>query len=329
MATETSLRARLLLAIAPLCLAAACQEEPPPPPPPDAAVADLAMEEPPDLRALPDLRAPADAREGGGPGATRLRVMASNLTSGDAQSYDPGEGIRILQGLKPDVVMMQEFNYKTNSDADLRAFAEQTLGAAATYYRQPTGRIPNGVVSRYPIRDAGYWDDPQVSDRELVWARIDVPGDRDLWAVSVHLLTANEGVRNTEAQALVSYIKGQVPARDYLAIAGDFNTDSRGEPCLDTLRQVIVVPTQAPEDQAKNGNTNASRRKPYDWVLADPDLDPRQVPVTIGGATFPAGLVFDSRVYMPLGDVKPVLLGDSGAANMQHMAVVRDFLVGD
>jgi hypothetical protein len=46
--------------------------------------------------------------------------------------------------------------------------------------------------------------------------------------------------------------------------------------------------------------------------------------VTIGAASFPSGLVFDSRVYTPLADVSPIQLGDSAAVNMQHMAVVRD-----
>src|SRR5205085_11524393 len=41
----------------------------------------------------------------------RLRLVAANLTSGNFQSWDPGDGIRILEGLHPDVVLVQEFNY--------------------------------------------------------------------------------------------------------------------------------------------------------------------------------------------------------------------------
>jgi hypothetical protein len=37
--------------------------------------------------------------------------------------------------------------------------------------------------------------------------------------------------------------------------------------------------------------------------------------------------VFDSRVYSPLSDVPPVLAADSGASNMQHMGVVKDFKI--
>jgi hypothetical protein len=60
-------------------------------------------------------------------------------------------------------------------------------------------------------------------------------------------------------------------------------------------------------------------------VLANAGLDALRAPVVIGAGSFAAGLVFDSRVYTPLADVAPVVVGDSGAGGMQHMAVVRDF----
>ncbi len=59
-----------------------------------------------------------------------------------------------------------------------------------------------------------------------------MPGPKDLWVVSVHLLTASSCVRNTEATNLVNFIKANVPAADYLVVGGDFNTDSRSEACL-------------------------------------------------------------------------------------------------
>jgi hypothetical protein len=148
--------------------------------------------------------------------------------------------------------------------------------------------------------------------------------------VSVHLLTSSAGARDSQSQALVSFISANVPAADYLVVGGDFNTDTRTEPCLTTFSSVVVTSTtQAPYpvDQAGNGNTSANRSKPYDWVLADPDLNPLRIPVVIGSSTFPDGLVFDSRVYTPLEEVAPVVVSDSGAPNMQHMAVVKDFLV--
>jgi hypothetical protein len=50
----------------------------------------------------------------------------------------------------------------------------------------------------------------------------------------------------------------------------------------------------------------------------------RIVPVVLPSRTNATGLVFDSRVYTPLTDVSPVVSTDSGAVNMQHMAVVKD-----
>src|SRR5690606_42060241 len=72
---------------------------------------------------------------------------------------------------------------------------------------------------------------------------------------------------------------------------------------------------------------NASRSKPYDHVFADPDLRPYQVPTVIGENVFHAGLVLDSRTYTPLSDIAPAKYGDSGASNVQHMGVVKDFEV--
>jgi hypothetical protein len=82
-----------------------------------------------------------------------------------------------------------------------------------------------------------------------------------------------------------------------------------------------------PVDQAGDGDTNAGRTKPYDWVLPDKVLHECRTPLVIGSMSFPDGLVFDSRVFKPLGEVPPILVTDSGAPQMQHMAVMRAFLI--
>ncbi|MET0405653.1 MAG: lamin tail domain-containing protein, partial [Cystobacter sp.] len=258
---------------------------------------------------------------------TRVRLMAANISSGNAQSYDPGEGIRIFQGVKPDVVMIQEFNYKSNTDADLRSFVTTAFGSGYAYYRETGAQIPNGVISRYPIIASGEWKDTQVSNRDFAWARIDIPGPKDLWVVSVHLLTSGSGVRNTEATNLVSYIKSNVPAGDFLAIGGDFNSDSRGEALFSTFGSVVSTASPYPADKNGNVNTNASRAKPYDHVLVSSNLRAYQTSTVIGSSSFSAGLVVDTRVYSPLADISPAKSADSGATNMQHMAIVKDFLV--
>ena len=272
--------------------------------------------------ALAGFSAPASADE-------VVRIMAANTSSGNGQDYDPGEGIRIFKGLRPDVILIQEFNYLSDSPTDFRNFVDNAFGTEFQYFREPGNeQIPNGIISRYPIVQAGEWADSNVSNRDFAWARIDIPGDKDLWAVSVHLLTSGTGERNSEATALRNYIQSMVPAADYLVIGGDFNTDSFSESALGTLSAVVDTSGRSTDQLNKTG-TNASRSKPYDHVLPDPDLSPREIPLAINGHgfTYPNGLVFDSRVFTPLSAVSPVLAGDSGASGMQHMAVIRDFLI--
>jgi Endonuclease/Exonuclease/phosphatase family len=260
-------------------------------------------------------------------GAFLVRVVAANLTSGNLQSYDPLEGQRILQGLRPDVVLIQEFNFGNNTTATLQAFVDATTFDAGFAWSRGAGQIPNGVLSRWPIAASGEWIDPQVSNRTFAWARIDLPGPRDLWAVSVHLLTSNPNQRDLEARALLQRLEGQVPRGDLVVVGGDFNTDVRTEICFATLLPRLVTNGDEPADLGGNTGTNRNRTKPYDQVLASPCLRALQAPVQIGANRFDAGLVFDTRTYDPLADVAPAQAGDSAAVGMQHMAVVKDFAV--
>lgn len=257
--------------------------------------------------------------------SANLRIMAANISSGSSSTYDSGEGIRIFQGLHPDIALVQELNYKKNEKADLDAFVATAFGASYTYFREEGAQIPNGIVSRYPILSSGTWTDPQVSNRSFVYAKIDVPGPHDLWAVSVHLLTTSSNNRNLEAEALVAKLGTVVSADDYIVVGGDFNTALRTETCLTTFSALFNVDAPYPADQDGNDFTNAPRNAPYDWVLASPELGALQVPTVIADSSYEAGLVFDSRVYTPLGDVSPIEATDSTATNMQHMPVIKDF----
>ena len=256
-----------------------------------------------------------------------VRIIAGNLTSGTAQSYTPGHGIRIFQGLHPDIVLIQEFNYGTNTPVEHRAFVDMAFGPTFEYWRG-TGDIPNGVISRYHIVASGDWVDPYVANRAFSWARINVPGAHDLWAIAVHLLSSGGTQRANEATALVTHIHDNVPSDDLLVIGGDMNTETRVEGCVATLAVVVGVSAPYPTDETGNTNTNSPRARPYDWLLADSDLAATEVPVMVGAGMFVHGLVFDSRVYSLLTDVAPVMASDSAAVNMQHMAVVRDFRLG-
>ncbi len=289
---------------------------------PDSGVPDSGVPDSGVPDAGPDLR--CTARSTPLPDGGMVRIIAANLSSGNLQSWNPGHGKRILQGLKPDVVLIQEWNVGNETDVDRRAFVD-SLGPDYCFTIQSPANIPNGVISRFPIVDAGEWVDNQLTDRSFSWAQIDVPGPVDLWAVSVHLHTG--GKRPAQATALVNYVNQNVPAGAYLVIGGDFNSSSRTEPAMTTLSQVVRTAGPYPVDQSNNQDTNANRNSPYDWVAVDEDLHAHQVPVVIGASQFDAGLVFDSRVYQPLSDVSPVLVGDSAATGMQHMAVVKDFLL--
>jgi endonuclease/exonuclease/phosphatase family metal-dependent hydrolase len=260
-----------------------------------------------------------------------IRTVAANITSGNSQSYE-GPGTRILQGLQPDVVMLQEFNVgASSSTAEVRAWVNTTFGTGFSYFRESNynNGIPNGVISRWPIVASGSWDDTTIGDRGFAWARIDIPGDKNLWVVSVHLKASSgsSSQRHDQAQELVAYIKANVPSEDYLLIGGDCNTYSYTEACLGTLGEIIDVSAPRPMDQAGDPDTNSGRSSPYDWVLAEPELDTLETPVQIGSLSFANGLVFDSRVFSPLSSVSPVLSTDSGVTGMQHMAVVRAFAV--
>jgi endonuclease/exonuclease/phosphatase family metal-dependent hydrolase len=260
-------------------------------------------------------------------GETRIRVVSANLTD-RGQRYSE-HGIRIVRGLRPDVVLVQECNYGDGSEQAVRELAEAMVGPGAHAHREKPRGIPNAIFSRWPLKTRGVWDDPAVGDREWVHAWIDIPGNVDVFAVSVHF-KAKAGFAATragEARGLAEKVAAKVPAGSYIMIGGDLNTERADEACLRALGEVVVVPAERPVDQAGDADTNASRRKPYDWVLANEALERHRVAVRVGPQSFENGLVFDSRVFAPLEDVPGVERGDSGVPQMQHMAVVREFLV--
>ena len=261
-----------------------------------------------------------------------IRAIACNLTSGNGQAYSPdngnhsnpeGAGARILKALCPDIVMIQEFN----TSIPVRQWINQTLGEEYVFMVETGMQIPNGIISRFPIIESGSWDDPELENREFAWAHLRLPEERDLWVVSVHFHSKGENSRTTEATALASFIAAKVPKEAMLLIGGDFNTRSSGEPCLKALASTVVVPENPPMDQLGEPSTNAPRNRPYDWVLASDALEKLEVPVKLADLEFPHGLVFDSRVFVPLEKIPPVLKTDSAAPNMQHMGVVRDFKI--
>jgi endonuclease/exonuclease/phosphatase family metal-dependent hydrolase len=258
-----------------------------------------------------------------------VRIMAANTSSGRHQNYDVGEGNRMFRGLRPDIALVQEMNTGENKSSDYRAWVDAQFGPEFFYHVEEGEGLPNGIVSRFPILEDGEWDDPEMDNRDFAWARIDVPGDRDLWAVSVHWKASPDGAgrRARQAESLAQRISEKVPEGDLLVVGGDLNTHSEGESAVKTLERVLEVDAARPVDQRGRAGTNAKRSVRLDWILADADLEALAVPLRIGENEFPQGLVFDSRDYEPLEDVAPVTRGDSAAEGMQHMPVLRAFQI--
>ena len=249
-----------------------------------------------------------------------LTIATANLSNSTSQSYD-APGIRILQALKPDIVGIQEFNYKDGTSQDL---ARRILGNPFYFARESGGaRLPNGILSRYPIVAHGEWDDPYVSNRRFAWATIAIPGSKPLHVVSVHLLQRHADRRGPEARHLLQLIRGAFPENDYVVLCGDFNISTRNSEALDILA-IGFRDDHHPADQNGNKNTNANRNRPYDYVLPNPALAPCHVPTVLGGLVFPDGLVFDSTLWTP--PPPPAKVQDS-VDNMQHMPVMKTFRI--
>jgi endonuclease/exonuclease/phosphatase family metal-dependent hydrolase len=256
-----------------------------------------------------------------------VRVMAANL-NGNSQSYQPF-ALRIFQGLKPDIVAIQEFNYSNNTPADFRSMLDTAFGTDFVYFREAfTGSvdIPNGIISRYPILAAGSWTDTVQTqpNRGFAWAQIDLPGTNALYVVSVHLLTSSATARASEAANLKTLIQSAFPSNAWIVVAGDLNTDSRSETAIATFDS-FLSDNPIPTDAVSGGNSNTSlnRNHPHDYVLPSFSFTNLMAAAVFPSHSFANGLVFDSRVYTPLSDVAPVELDDS--TNAQHMAVLKDF----
>jgi endonuclease/exonuclease/phosphatase family metal-dependent hydrolase len=281
---------------------------------------------------LVSLLAWADSAPLGVPTNLTFTVMAANLTGG-SQRYEAPQ-IRLFQGLQPDIIAIQEFRYGNSSPSEIRSFVDTAFGTNFVYYRESspteTYSIPNGIVSRFPIVEAGAWDDLEIPDRGFAWARIRLLGTNELYLVSVHLKSGSNGTDKTrranEATQLKSLVQSSFPSNAWIIVAGDFNAGSRTETAQATFTSFLSdspIPTDAPV--GGNDNTNLKRTSPYDYVLPSFSLTNRLQPVRLGNQCFSNGLVFDSRLFTPLTAVAPIQMED--ATNCQHLAVLKAFEV--
>ncbi len=250
----------------------------------------------------------------------RVRLMAANITSGNAQAYEE-PGVRIFRALKPDVVMLQEFNVEGQSRD---AFVQNAFGAGYTHCVESDSSIPNGVVSRFPIVASGEWRNTSPNaNRDYAWARIDVPGPKNLLVVSVHLRTKG-GPRAIEEAELVNYMRGALGSDDMAVLGGDFNHDAHASPSMAGADAFLAMSAPLPQNMDGRPSTSSNLRKTLDHLFVSPALMKMERAVTLGGKTFDHGLVFTSDMASR-DEIAPVLPRDSFAVSMQHMPIVRDF----
>lgn len=255
-----------------------------------------------------------------------IRIMAANTTSGVYQAYeDPG--IRIFQGLKPDIVLIQEFNYQSGT---IRQLIDLAFGPEYYYYVEPGGeQIPNGIVSRWPIKASGEWNDTVgPSNRDFAWATIDVPGDIDLHVISVHLKSGESSIQEAEANLIKANVQANFSDSEYIVVGGDLNTTTRTSSAVTVFKSFLDADDHTPVDRNGNANTNAPRSSDYDWVMPNGTLDRYHTILYVGGAdrAYPEGIVFDSAVFPNVqSEVFPVQNGDSHVSGMQHMAVMKAY----
>lgn len=278
--------------------------------------------------------------EGGNGETVSFRAMAANISTGNNQSYDPGHGIRIFKAVKPDIVMIQEFRYGRNNDDDINSMVSSTFGPEYFYSRGryvDSSWIPNGIISRFPIIESGYWKSNLANNRDWDWAILDLPGNKELLVVSLHLLTEKNA---QEIGPLTREIENKI-ADDkkknleyYVMVGGDFNSSTVLNGKTDLKRVVYTSFSNngyRPKDQDGDTTTNATRGKTLDVLLVDKELQQKEIPAKIGRHSYNNGHVFDSRVYDKLGelgDVTPVQADDCKGGKPiynQHMAVIRDF----
>ena len=242
--------------------------------------------------------------------------------------------------MKPDIALVQEMNYKNNSAGDYKNFAQQIVGTSYYAVDDADYQIPNGIVSRYPITSHGYWKDPNITNRALMWAVVDIPGEKDIFAISVHLHTSPASDQTAAALVIVNEVaklKSSNPDKYYYVVGGDFNGPTAVSSGGFGKNNTFYVSGPHPVDDNGDEETNANGSKQYDFVLADYPLHDFQIPVVFYSSkdevktkTYKNGLVFDTRVYdqSVLDEYfSPAQKSDSSASQMQHMAIVKDFVI--
>lgn len=286
-------------------------------------------------------------------GSGALKIASFNVSKVGTIAGE--ETIRTFKGLKPDIALLQEWGMAAGAH---RGYVDEAFGPQFYYYLGwapeffgPGSAMNNGIVSRWTITNSGFWKDvvsPNNYD-SVAWAEIDLPGDTDLLAVSLHLKAGDtaqdKADRVTQANAVKSNIESYKTSQGfngYVVVGGDFNFANYEDGALTVFSTFLSPTNHLPADHLGNKNTNQNRNRPYDWVMPDPALDSKHTPLVIGTENYryPDGIVFDSHYFWAQGDypvpspdtelwnLPPVRYGDSHSSNTDHMAVMKAFDAG-
>lgn len=262
-------------------------------------------------------------------GAETFRVVAANLNTTQAEGTTAA-GQRLLQGLKPDIVLVQGFYA---GEIGNPAFVRQTFPEWTTPYLYMVANTApqNGILTRFPILnfERGAIDHTFDFSRAAGWARLRLPNDVSLLAFSI-ALSESAQERVFEVESLLPEIR-LVQARfpgSYTLIGGVTGADSLDDPTIARLAEVADLLAPAANDGSTSATatlTNVLRTRQMNAILPAPELVEYQRDTIVGAQFFPTGLVFDSRFYSPLADVAPIQPGDSASGRIEELLVVRDF----
>ena len=272
--------------------------------------------------------------------ADNLKLMSYNISA----VYDMGKDgtmyqTRIVQGLEPDVALLQEWKLDKDSPwgEDYDAWVDEAFGPEFDWYRGPSALVPpNAIVSRWPLKSSGSWNDQTIDQRYFDWAVIDIPGDIDLQVVSVHLKAGDTeediAKRIDEAQQIKAYVAANFDSSQYIVVSGDFNTQTYGsEPILmavfDSFLKVEAADCQ-PQDKNGNVNTNVNRTSKYDWIIPNEVIgDASPLYLGVSEYQYPCGNVFDSHKFPSVEtELPPILYDDSDHSSYaDHVPVMKAF----
>jgi len=195
-----------------------------------------------------DLPARSDSTPSGGPipqkEPTTLRVMSWNVLWGEPKK-EPEKFARVFKALKPDIVLLQEWERAPVDGADIASWFNANLGGSWSAVGGPLGvgiASPHPIVMQYndPVVPADGENNPMRISAALVQTPL-----RDTLAASLHLKCcgsagSSEDVRRMmEAEAVRSFFMESAPEwQTFRVVGGDINLVGSREP-LEILKRGI------------------------------------------------------------------------------------------